>query len=165
MAKKGDIINNSITKERMVFLQTAGDTNGELLEIEMTVGPGGFVSAEHIHPELEERFQILAGKIALAIDGQQEIVETGEERTVPKNTRHVWKNASDEELKVILQFKPAGTMEHFLESWFALAEAGKTNRQGIPNLFQLAVLFSEFKDGMKISQPFLNILVKLLAPL
>lgn len=165
MAKKNDVIQNSVTKERMVFLKTAADTQGELLEIEMTVSPGGFVSVEHLHPDLEERFQILAGKIALSIEGEQEIVEAGAERTVPKNTRHVWQNAGPDELKVLLQFRPAGTMEYFLESVFALAEAGKTDRQGRPHPLQAAVIFREFKGDVKVSAPFLNLLFKLLAPL
>jgi quercetin dioxygenase-like cupin family protein len=164
VAKKGDIINNSITKEKMLFLKTAADTDGQLLEIEMTVGPGGFVAGEHLHPELEERFQILAGKIDLSIDGRREIVAAGEERVVPKNTRHVWKNGSNEELKVILQFRPAGTMEYFLESVFALAEAGKTNAQGLPHPLQVAVLFREFRGDMKVPNPFLDFLLKILAP-
>ena len=165
MAKKGDIINNPITKETMIFLKTAEETQGELLEIDMTVGPGGFVTAEHLHPDLEERFQILAGKIALSIEGKSEVVGVGEVRTVPKNTLHVWNNAGEEELKVILQFRPAGRMEYFLESWFALAEAGKTDRQGMPNLFQAAVIFSAFRGDVKPQGLLINILVKLLAPL
>jgi hypothetical protein len=55
MARKGDVIENPITGEKIVFLQTAIDTNGEILEFDLFVKPGGYVAAEHIHPKARGR--------------------------------------------------------------------------------------------------------------
>jgi hypothetical protein len=37
MSKKGDVIENPITGEKIVFLQTSKDTNGEILELDLFV--------------------------------------------------------------------------------------------------------------------------------
>ena len=50
MARAGDVIEHPVTGERITFLQTAESTNGELLRLELAVGPRGFVAAPHIHP-------------------------------------------------------------------------------------------------------------------
>ena len=42
MAKQGDVIENPVTGERIVFRQTSADTNGELLQFELYLKPHGF---------------------------------------------------------------------------------------------------------------------------
>ena len=59
MFHAGDTIENPITGERIVFLQTAAETAGELVVVETFVQAGGFVAAAHVHPGQEERFQVL----------------------------------------------------------------------------------------------------------
>ncbi len=49
MAKAGDIIENPATGERITFLNTTQETNGELLRFEYVLPPG-FTIAEHVHP-------------------------------------------------------------------------------------------------------------------
>ena len=50
MATKGNVIENPVTGEKVTFLETAADTNGELLRLELAVGPHGFLAVPHIHP-------------------------------------------------------------------------------------------------------------------
>jgi hypothetical protein len=61
MARSGDVLENPVTRERMVCREVARDTGGELLQADLSVGPGGFVAAEHIHAKQEDRFEVLAG--------------------------------------------------------------------------------------------------------
>ena len=44
MIRAGDSIHNPVTGERIVFHQTAADTDGEAVVIEAFVQPGGFVA-------------------------------------------------------------------------------------------------------------------------
>jgi hypothetical protein len=46
-----DTIENPTAGERLRFLKTSGDTNGESVAVECTVQPDGFVAAAQGHPE------------------------------------------------------------------------------------------------------------------
>jgi quercetin dioxygenase-like cupin family protein len=144
MIKTGDVIENPITGERVEFLQTAEDTGGELLEFRLTVRPGGFVTAPHIHPSQEERFVVKSGTIKLQIDGQERLLHTGDEGLVPPGTPHVWWNGGDDEMDTIVEFRPALRLADFLATFFALAKAGKTDAKGMPNLLRMAVIFRKY---------------------
>ena len=61
MIRKGDVIENPVTGERLLFLETSAETNGEYVLVECTVQPNGFVAAAHVHPQQTERFEIESG--------------------------------------------------------------------------------------------------------
>lgn len=103
MAKAGDTIDNPITGERVIFLQTGKETEGQLLQIDLSVRPGGFVAAEHVHPLQQERFLIKSGHITLRIDGNVQQCMAGDEVTIPAGTPHVWWNSGQEELRVVVE--------------------------------------------------------------
>ena len=63
MAYTGQTIENPVSGERITFLQTAHDTGGEKLEIELELSPDGHVPGAHVHPEQEERFHVLEGSM------------------------------------------------------------------------------------------------------
>lgn len=167
MAAPGDVIENPVTGERMVFLQTGEQNGGELLQIEMAVRPGGFAAAEHVHPTQEERFTVRAGTLTLRIAGQQRELGVGEQAAIPPGTPHVWWNGGDEELRVLLEFRPAGQFDRFITSFFALAQAGRTDERGLPNVLQTAVSLRVYGDTIyptKPPRPVQRVLFALLAP-
>ena len=45
MIHPGDMLINPVTKERMTFLKTAAETNGEYVLIELRAAPGAVVAA------------------------------------------------------------------------------------------------------------------------
>jgi quercetin dioxygenase-like cupin family protein len=61
MAHAGQIIHNPASGERITFLRTAVETEGELLEFELELTADGRVPGAHVHPEQEERFHVLEG--------------------------------------------------------------------------------------------------------
>lgn len=153
MAKAGDVIGNPVTGERIVFLQTAQETDGQLLQADLFVKPGGFVAAEHVHPHQEERFTVRSGILRLRIRGEERTYRAGDEATVPPGTPHVWWNAGEGDLSVRVEIRPAGRFENFLTSFFALAQAGMTDAKGMPNLLQLAVMAREYRDVVYPTKP------------
>ena len=169
MTNLGESIEHPVTGETMTFLLTGRDTNGELLRIDMRVRPGGFVSGEHVHPQQEERFQIDRGEITLRIRGKERRCSAGEQVTIPAGTPHVWWNSGSDELRVVLEFRPAGRFAEFITTYFALARAGRVSKRGIPtNPLQLAVTFSAYQDALYATSPPLavqRILFAVLAPL
>jgi hypothetical protein len=56
MANVGDILENPVTGEHAVIMETARSTNGAACSAELSVKPHGFVSGEHLHPKQEETF-------------------------------------------------------------------------------------------------------------
>lgn len=153
MATKGDVIENPITGEKIVFLQTAKDTNGELLELDLFVRPGGFVAAEHIHPIQDEEFEVISGTLALYRNGEKTIGEKGFQTTIKAGTPHVWTNDGEDELHCRLKFRPALNWEQMFETMFGLARDGKSDDKGLPNILQIAVMGTHFKNHAWLASP------------
>jgi quercetin dioxygenase-like cupin family protein len=166
MAKAVDSIDNPVTGERIVVLQSAQETDGELFAFELTVKPHGFVAVEHIHLKQEETFEVTRGTIRFRINGQEADAVVGQSVVVPSGTPHSWWNASDEEVAATVWLRPALNTEAFFETFFGLARDGKTNKRGLPNVFQTAVLVADYQDVTKVLlPPPVQILLKLLTPL
>jgi quercetin dioxygenase-like cupin family protein len=166
--KVGDVIEHPVTRERMKFLVTGAETGGELLRIEMTVGRGGFVTSPHIHPTQSERFVVQAGALRLRIDGEERLLGAGDEATVAPGTPHVWWNAGEDELSVLLEFRPAGRFDAFISTWFALGKLGRTNARGMPGLLQAVVTTRAYLDVLRpVSPPpvVLNAVLAVLEPI
>jgi hypothetical protein len=77
MAKAGDTIESPVSGARIVFLKTARDTDGELLQLDDVMKGGGRVPIEHVHPHMEERFEILSGSACLSMRGKSATLVLG----------------------------------------------------------------------------------------
>ena len=140
MINAGDTIVNPITGERIVFHKTSASTGGECVEIEVFVQPGGVVAAAHVHPYQTERFEILGGTIGMKVGRKKIEARYGDVLTVEPGTAHKFWNAGDDQLHFVCVVSPALQFEQLLETMFALAADGKTNRKGMPNPLRLAVI-------------------------
>jgi quercetin dioxygenase-like cupin family protein len=87
MIHQGDVIENEVTGERLVFVKTSQETNGELVVVEAFVKPTGFVASAHLHPYQEERFGVLSGEVGFKLDKSRLIAGPGERVTVPAGRR------------------------------------------------------------------------------
>lgn len=168
MAKTGDVIDNPLSGERFVVRRSAGETGGELIEGDMHVAPHAEGPPEHVHPVQEERFKLVSGTLNVRAAGQERIVAEGEEIVIPPGTPHRFWNDSDSEAVFHAEVRPALRLETFLETVFGLARDGKTNRQGMPNPLQAAVLMREYSDEVRLASPPVavqNVLFGALAPI
>jgi quercetin dioxygenase-like cupin family protein len=154
MAKAGDTIESPFSGVRIRFLKTARDTNGELLQLEDLMKGGGRVPIEHVHPYMEERFEIISGTARLSMRGQERNVLAGESVVVRAGTPHVWGNPNEDEVHLILEFRPVLRMEEWFETFFGLQKDGKVNPQsGLPNALQWAVICREYEDEIYLASP------------
>jgi quercetin dioxygenase-like cupin family protein len=154
MAKRGDIIEHPVTGETFTFLETAQETGGESMRIETRVSPRGFVAAPHVHPLVEETFEIQAGTWAFVVDGEEKRLGPGEEATIPAGTPHAWWNAGDEEGVTVVEFRPALQAEEFFESFFGLAQDGKVSQKtGLPGLLWMALILRHYRDFVHLATP------------
>lgn len=153
MIHAGDMIENPVTRERIVFRQTSRDTAGEAVVFETFVEPNGFVAAAHVHPKQEERFEIVSGSLALEVNGEEVVAGPGDCVTVPAGSPHRFWNAGKREVRFRCEVRPALQFERLLETMFALAAAGKTNRKGMPNPLRLAVIARAHFDVVRLPFP------------
>lgn len=152
----GDVIENPVTGERIIFRKTAGETNGELLQFDYFLKPKtrGSASLRHRHPKLEEQFDVAAGTMRYILgDTTEKSQAAGGNVVVPKDSPHALWNEEDSELRVSTELRPAMSIERFFETMYGLAKDGKTNKSGIPGLLQTAVIFQGFKDEVGAGTP------------
>jgi mannose-6-phosphate isomerase-like protein (cupin superfamily) len=153
MIHAGDTIENPVTGERIVFLETSRETGGEAVVIETHVQPNGFVAAAHVHPAQEERFDVLRGSLGIRIGREKRVAGPGQRMTVPAGTPHRFWNAGDDVAVFVCEVRPTLQFESLLETMFALAADGKTNRQGMPNPLRLAVIANAHFDTVRLPFP------------
>lgn len=126
---------------------------GELVLIEATVAPDGFVAAEHLHPYQSERFEVLEGEVEFKFGGEIVVAKPGDVVMVEPGASHQFRNLGEEEVRFRTEVRPALSFETFLETMFGLAAEGKTNEKGMPHPFHLAVIMDEHLDLVRLPSP------------
>jgi quercetin dioxygenase-like cupin family protein len=153
MIRTGDTIQNPVTGERITFLATSRDTDGEAVVVEVVVQPQGSVAAAHVHPSQSERFAVAAGTLGLKVGGKKLTLRPGDIAIVEPGTPHKFWNAGEEQVRFVCEVRPALQFESLLETMFALAADGKTNRKGMPNPLRLAVIAKAHFDTVRLPFP------------
>lgn len=144
------------TAEPFEITKRAADTDGEFVRFEVTVHPGLDADAtdveldherflldnpdEHLHPHQVEVIEVLDGEYAVEIKETEHRLSEGEEITVPTNSAHRHWNPSAKPVRVAHEHHPARDSAAHAEVMWALAQAGKTDDKGIPNMLQFAVI-------------------------
>jgi mannose-6-phosphate isomerase-like protein (cupin superfamily) len=149
----GPIIENPLHGERVRFLKTVPETDGELLQYESWLAPLGSVGVPHVHPVQESRFLLLSGRASFMVDGHSLELGPGETLTVGPRTPHYLWNAGDTEAHLIIEFRPGLLKQEYFETSFGLARDGRLNLNGIRNLLQYAVLTAAYrKESRPLNQ-------------
>jgi quercetin dioxygenase-like cupin family protein len=141
---EGRIISNPLFGERIRFLKTAPETNGELVQYESWLAPGGTVGVAHVHPIQTSHFLVLSGRAWFRVNGEEIELGPGEQLTVPPDTPHRLWNGGDVETHLIVEFRPGLLKQEFFETTFGLARDGMSYPHGMGNLLQRAVLTAAY---------------------
>jgi mannose-6-phosphate isomerase-like protein (cupin superfamily) len=165
MARAGDELENPVTGERVVFRRKAGETNGEVLEYELFFHPQGFVVREHLHPDQDERHEVLSGRLGLHMEGADQVLELNEAVVVRARTPHRLYPVGDDQVHALFELRPALRTEQLLETFFRLAQAGKVDRKGNPRPLELALIARTFEPEGYATKPPLAVRRALFAPL
>ena len=96
MARAGTEIVNPRTGQRMVFLETGSETDGQLLRIDSYNPPSPPLEPEHVHPLQESNARVVAGTLHFSIRGKIRVVRAGEMIIIPPNTPHNFWNEGEE---------------------------------------------------------------------
>src|SRR5712691_11526547 len=146
MARQGEALENPVTGERIVFRRTTADSGGAVLSFAYFLRAGGSVPLAHVHPRQEERFEILSGMARVRVGWRLRRASAGESVVVPPGTVHRLWNDGEDELRVLVAFRPALRTEEGFEQLFGLARDDKLSRRGFPHPLQLALMAREYRD-------------------
>ena len=149
----GDVIENSVTGERVVVLIGTGESRDGRIAGHLFVRPGGAVAMEHLHATVSERFRVIEGRLGVRIGGRESVLEKGADVTVTPGVVHDWWNPGPGEAQVLVEVEPGRRFELMLSTLFGLANDRLTNSKGMPHLLQLAVIAREFRDVIEFVKP------------
>jgi quercetin dioxygenase-like cupin family protein len=150
------VVEDPVFRTRYAFERVTGDGGEDVLHVKMWVDPGGGVPP-HLHPAMEERFEVLEGRPEFLAGRRWQAAGPGEEVVVPPGTRHAFRNRGDEVAHVLARVRPPSTLQEFLEDTAGLSRAGKINRLGMPKSFsgllQASVMLEAYRDMVVILSP------------
>lgn len=154
MAYPGQTLQNPASGERITFRQTAAETSGELVAVDLELPHHARVpSGLHSHPMQEERFEVIRGTIRFSVGGERIVAGPGTVVVVPPGIPHDFANAGDGDALVRVEIRPALKIEQLFETAVALAEQGRTMRRGIPKPLDLALFTREFEQEVQAAFP------------
>ena len=137
---------------RWEILETAEETGGERFKTRMDLEERSALPP-HVHPNAEERYEVVSGELDVQVDGEWSTVAAGEQRTVPPGTEHAFRNRTAAE--VINVHSPAMRFEEFFRRFHRL----KTERgvamppAGLESRILLAMLLVEYEEGQIAVSP------------
>ncbi len=97
------MIENPRTGEQVEFVSETT----ELLSMITTWTRPGHRAIEHVHPIMEERFEVLSGRAAFNIDGVEVEATEGTVVIAPPGRRHLAWNPTDEPVELKIEMRPA----------------------------------------------------------
>ena len=150
MIRTGDSIANPVTGETVTFRRTAADSGGEVVIAEVTLEPGGSVPGAHVHPNQTETFRVIAGVVGFRVGRGRRVASTGETVVVEAGTAHAFWNAGEGRARFLCEVRPALGFERLLETMFALARDGKTDRRGVPHPLRLAAIADHHRQDVQL---------------
>lgn len=130
------------------------DGSGKSVLVHLTVRAGGAVAGEHIHPSIDERFEVISGTLGVRIDGEGGRLTPGEHAFAGAGVPHNWWNAGADNAEVVVEVSPPDPrFAQMIATMFGLANDGKCNSKGMPGPLQLALVGSEFNDVIRFTRP------------
>ena len=154
MAHTNDIIENPVIGDKLQFLVTAADSNGELLRAHLWNKAGAQGPPEHLHPKQTETFTIVSGTVGFKCNGKEKILTAGQSITAQKNQMHKFWTVGDQPSEMIVEVRPALQSEFFLETWYSLAKKGEVNKDSTPKSFlQFMTILNQYNGEAFVAGP------------
>jgi quercetin dioxygenase-like cupin family protein len=122
-------VSDPTSGQRWVFKRTGAETNGELLEADLYVSPGGFVRS-HMHPTQEEAFTGVEGTFVLDVAGETRAVGPGETVVIPARTPHGFRKAR-EAAQLQVTMRPALALDDYFRAYLGLSRDGRIRVPGV----------------------------------
>ena len=157
-------IYNPIQRDRVTFLKTSDETNGEVTLVEVELAPGGGTPV-HYHLSYAERFTAIVGELGLQVGTQQIALQPGESAVVEPGVVHRFYNATQQPIRFYGEITPGHPgFEQTLHISYGLARDGLVGTSKMPKNLLVLGLLADMSDTRMVGPlSFLNLLFKLLA--
>jgi quercetin dioxygenase-like cupin family protein len=142
-------------RQRHRFTRSTDPDGGEVLHVETWVEPGGGVPP-HVHPAMEERFNVLDGRPSFLAGKAWREAGPGEEVVVPAGVRHAFRNRSEAPAHFRCDVRPTSSLQQFLEETAALSRGGYLTGGGMikpRGLIRGAVVAHRHRDMVTLLFP------------
>lgn len=114
---------NPVAGSRTVFRATAASTDGAYVEVEQTFRPHSARPPLHLHPNQDEHFTVVSGRLHAIMDGVESDLLAGDQLEVPRGVGHQMWGAADEPTVVLWRTSPAlRTDQFYCDLWSAAAD-------------------------------------------
>ncbi|MDH6372186.1 quercetin dioxygenase-like cupin family protein [Paenibacillus sp. PastF-3] len=141
-------VTNRVTGEQITFIETAKDTKGEYLLIEVALPPHGKGPPLHIHDRFEEEFEVISGKLTVTLGKINYILVAGERRVAPMKTPHTFTNNDDDPVVFRVRLTPPSQFEQSVRIHYGLMEDGLTDAKGNPKLLAHTALVLSLQNTL-----------------
>jgi len=129
-------------------------TGGARVEMECTVTPGNGTMI-HYHPDQDETYQVIEGRLDVFLDGRWRPVSAGESLTVARRTVHGFRNASAAPVRFMNVHAPALGFQAHLETVDRLARSGKVRgTKDVRSLIYLCMSAVEHEPDVPVKPPY-----------
>ena len=132
-------IENPEIGDRVTFLRTTEETNGEYLLLRIKLAPGGG-NGLHYHPAFTEEFRAVEGRLNVEVEGRHLALGPGETALVPIGAPHRFYSTSDAPILFEVEIRPAGRFEAGVRIGYGLARDGLVRPGGMPKSIWHAAL-------------------------
>ncbi len=149
----GFVLENPVTAERAIVLEAPQDNPDRRLVAEVHALPGAAVVAEHRHPAIRERFELIEGGLGVRLDGDQRSFRAGETVEIAPGRWHDWWQEGTETAVVRVEITPGDRFLEMIRTLFGLGVDGLTNAKGMPRPLQLVAIGDEFADVIVFRRP------------
>ena len=131
-------ITHKYTGEQITFVETAEQTNGKHLLIEVALPPLGDGPPLHVHDSFVEHFIVLEGILTVIVGNRKHTLHEGDHITAPMHTAHTFTNNSDAPVRFSVRLTPPQQFEQSARIHYGLMQDGLTDDKGTPkNIFHL----------------------------
>ncbi|XBH20251.1 cupin domain-containing protein [Jonesiaceae bacterium BS-20] len=158
-------VTHRFTGEQVTFLETAEDTGGQYLLIEVSLPPHSDGPPLHSHLSFTEQFTVISGMLTVRVEKSRKQLSAGQQALLVPGIKHTFTNDHDEPVTFQVQLTPPSQFEQSMRIHYGLMDDDRTNAKGVPkNLFHLALILS-LQDTLvtgippRLQRMFLNALV------
>lgn len=130
--KRSESITHKLTGERITFLESSKETDGQYEYIEVFLPPSGEGPPLHYHLKFEESFEVLDGELKINLgNNKSKILKQGDTMTIVPKTHHTFLNASDSDTVTFrVKISPAYHFEESMRIAYGLIADGLINKKG-----------------------------------
>jgi mannose-6-phosphate isomerase-like protein (cupin superfamily) len=139
-----------LTPHESVTIREHGEA---ALVVEARWGAGGSAPPGHFHPDQDEHFEVLEGRLTVRVDGEERTLEPGESIDIPRGTVHQMWNGGEVQARALWRTEPAGRTAEWFAALDGLQRSGRVGSDGMPSPLAFGAYLTEYSDVFRLGGP------------